>query len=153
MTVTASIDAWAVQQFGPIAGIEHDMQGSFVRWLLYFSPYLRWGEFMLGTLMAHLYINAQSCAVSSRENLIGTTVFFVAAASVMAITYLNYSPEVGENIFQKMNMNFALAPSAALLIFCGARYKSVASRTLMSRPILLLVKGKLFDLSRHTTSC
>ena len=37
-----------------------------------------------------------------------------------------------------MNMNFALAPTAALLVFCGARYKNFGSRILMSRPILLL---------------
>jgi peptidoglycan/LPS O-acetylase OafA/YrhL len=38
----------------------------------------------------------------------------------------------------KMNMNFALAPTAALLIFCGARYKNIGSRVLALRPVLLL---------------
>jgi peptidoglycan/LPS O-acetylase OafA/YrhL len=37
-----------------------------------------------------------------------------------------------------MNMNFALAPTAALLIFCGARYKNIGSRVLGLRPVLLL---------------
>ena len=134
---SALIDAWAVQHFGPIAGMQEHPQDSFVRWLLYFSPYLRCGEFMLGTLMAQLYVNLEKRPISDRENLMGTVAFFAAAASVMVITYLNYSPEVGMNIFRKMNMNFALAPTAALLIFCGARYKNAASRTLMWRPIVL----------------
>jgi peptidoglycan/LPS O-acetylase OafA/YrhL len=132
------IDAWAVQHFGPIAGMQEHLQDSFVRWLLYFSPYMRCGEFILGTFMAQLYVTLERRRVSDRENLIGAAVFFAAAASVIVITYLNYSPEVGMNLFRKMNMNFALAPTAALLIFCGARYDNAASRMLMSRPFVLL---------------
>ena len=135
---SAPIDAWAVQCFGPDAGSEEHSQESFVRWLFYFSPYVRMGEFMLGAFMAQLYINIENRPVSHRENLIGTVVFFAAAVSVIIITYLNYSPDVGTNIFRKMNMNFALAPTAALLVFCGARYKNAGSRVLISRPILLL---------------
>ena len=37
-----------------------------------------------------------------------------------------------------MSLNFALAPSAAMLIFCAARYRNVATQMLMSRPALLL---------------
>ena len=109
------------------------------------------GEFILGTLVAQLYINLEQRPVSERENLIGALVFFAAAISVIAITYLNYAataylsdgPDAGANLYCtnmvcKMNMNFALAPTAALLIFCGARYKIFGSRMLMSRPILLL---------------
>jgi peptidoglycan/LPS O-acetylase OafA/YrhL len=99
---------------------------------------MRCGEFILGTFMAQLYVTLEKRRVSDRENLIGAAVFFAAAASVIVITYLNYSPEVGMNLFRKMNMNFALAPTAALLIFCGARYDNAASRMLMSRPFVLL---------------
>jgi peptidoglycan/LPS O-acetylase OafA/YrhL len=37
-----------------------------------------------------------------------------------------------------MYMNFALAPSAALLIFCAARYRNIFSTWLTSRPALVL---------------
>ena len=108
------------------------------------------GEFILGTFVAQLYINIEQRPVSERENLIGTLVFFAAVISVIVITYLNYGvtnlndgPDAGAepycaNVVCKMNMNFALAPTGALLVFCGARYKTVGSRILMSRPILLL---------------
>ena len=112
---------------------------------------MRLGEFILGTLVAQLYINLEQRPVSERENLIGALVFFAAAISVVLITYLNYGataylndgPDAGAsmycaNVVCKMNMNFALAPTAALLVFCGARYKTFGSRILMSRPILLL---------------
>src|SRR6185312_16412762 len=106
---------------------------------------------MLGAFMAQLYINIGQRPVSDRENLAGTLAFFAAAVSVVVITYLNYStiayqtynPNAGANmsctnVICKMNMNFALAPSAALLVFCGARYKNIVSRMLALRPVLLL---------------
>ena len=148
---SSAIDTWAVRHYGPIAGAQEHFQTSFVRWLLYFSPYVRLGEFLLGTLVAQLYINLEQRSVSDRENLVGTVVFFTAVISVAAITYLNYSaiayltngPNAGANmsctnLVCKMNMNFALAPTAALLVFCGARYKNIGSRVLALRPILLL---------------
>jgi peptidoglycan/LPS O-acetylase OafA/YrhL len=145
------IDAWAVRYYGSIAGAQDHFQTSFVRWLLYFSPYVRVGEFLLGTLVAQLYINLERRPVSDRENSIGTTAFFIAVISIAVITYLNYNaiaylstdPNAGANmsctnIVCKMNMNFALAPTAAVLIFCGARYKNTGSRVLALRPVLLL---------------
>jgi len=88
--------------------------------------------------VAQLYINLERRSVSDRENLIGTVVFFTAVVSVAVITYLNYGAIACTNIICKMNMNFALAPSAALLVFCGARYKNMGSRMLALRPVLLL---------------
>src|SRR5262249_104977 len=106
---------------------------------------------MLGTFIAQIYISLEKRPVSQRENLIGALVFLAAAISVFVITYLNYGAiahsNYGQddganlycaNVFCKMNLNFALAPTAALLVFCGARYKNVGSRMLMSRPVLLL---------------
>ena len=135
---TPQIDAWAVAHFGAVAGIQEHQQDSFVRWLLYFSPYLRMGEFILGALIAQTYVQLRNVKVAAWENSIGTAIFFLAAASVIAVTFLEYSPDVGINIFRKMNMNFALAPSAALLIFCAARYRNAASWLLTSRPAVAL---------------
>jgi peptidoglycan/LPS O-acetylase OafA/YrhL len=135
---SVQIDAWAVERFGSMAGMQDHQQDSFVRWLLYFSPYLRIGEFVLGTFVAQLYVQLRGRKVTAAENIFGTAVFFAAAASVLLVTYLEYSPNVGMNIFRKMNMNFALAPSAALLVFCAARYRNVASRILNSRLAIVL---------------
>ena len=131
------IDAWAVGRFGPIAGMQNH-EDSFVRWLLYVSPYLRVGEFVLGAMTAQLYIALQRRDVTRRGNALGGAMFWAAALSVLLVTYLEYSPDVPMTIFRKMNMNFALAPSAALLVFCAARYQSAASRLLTSRPAVAL---------------
>jgi peptidoglycan/LPS O-acetylase OafA/YrhL len=131
------IDAWAVDRFGPIAGGQNQAD-SFVRWLLYVSPYLRIGEFVLGAITAQFYVALRSRNVTRRENAIGGAVFWVAALSVPLINYLAYSPDVALTIFRKMSWNFALAPSVALLVFCAARYQSAASRLLTSRPAIAL---------------
>jgi peptidoglycan/LPS O-acetylase OafA/YrhL len=65
-------------------------------------------------------------------------VFLAAAASIILIDYLEYGPDAPLTIFRKMSMNFALAPSVALLIFCTARYHNAASRLLTSRPAIAL---------------
>jgi len=134
---TPQIDAWAVGHFGPVAGMQNH-EDSFVRWLLYVSPYLRIGEFVLGAMTAQLYIALQRRDVTRRENTLGGALFWAAALSVLLVTYLEYSPDVPMTIFRKMNMNFALAPSVALLVFCAARYRSAASRLLTSRPAIAL---------------
>lgn len=139
----ASINDWAVAHFGPIAEMREPQdnfaaQDSFVRWLLYFSPYLRMGEFVLGSLVAQLYVQCRSRKVSDNENLLGTAALLLGAASMVLITYLEYSPRMGANIFRAMYMNFALAPSAALVIFSAARYRNPISRWLNRRAAIIL---------------
>jgi peptidoglycan/LPS O-acetylase OafA/YrhL len=135
---TDQINAWAVAHFGPLADVDERPQDSFVRWLLYFSPYLRLGEFVLGALVAQLYVKLRRVRVGTLENSVGAVGFIAAAASAVAVTYVEYSPKVGMTVLREMNMNFALAPSAALLIFCSARYRGVIFRPLTCRPVMVL---------------
>jgi peptidoglycan/LPS O-acetylase OafA/YrhL len=137
------INAWAVARYGPIAEMVEPQdvfaaQDSYVRWLLYFSPYLRMGEFVLGSLIAQLYVQLRSATPGRAENAMGAVAFLGATASMVVITYLEYSRDVGPNFFRNMYMNFALAPSAALLIFSAARYRHVFSQALSSRSALIL---------------
>jgi peptidoglycan/LPS O-acetylase OafA/YrhL len=139
----SDINAWAVAHYGPVAEMRepHDdfaAQDSYVRWLLYFSPYLRMGEFVLGSLIAQLYVQLRGFKPGGLANALGTVGFLAAAASMVVISYYAYSPDVGPNFLRKMYMNFALAPSAALLIFCAARYRNVFATWLTSRPMLVL---------------
>lgn len=132
------INAWAVAQFGPVADAGERPQDSVVRWLFYFSPYLRLGEFVLGSLVAQLYAQLRTVRVSALENAAGAAGFVAAAASAVAVTYVEYSPNVGMTILREMNTNFALAPSAAVLIFCAARYRGAMFGLLTCRPVMVL---------------
>ena len=139
----SSINAWAVARYGPIAEMTEPqdafaVRDSYVRWLLYFSPYLRMGEFVLGSLIGQLYIQLRGQRPGDRENTLGTVGLLAAAASMVVITYYCYSPDVGPNFFRTMYMNFALGPSTALMIFCAARHRNVISEALTSRLALLL---------------
>jgi peptidoglycan/LPS O-acetylase OafA/YrhL len=124
------LDAWAIAHFGPVAGAQEHPLDCFVRWLLYFSPYLRIGEFILGALVAQFYVQLQARKATAVENTLGNAIFIAAVGSVFVISYFAYGPGIAMNVFEKMDMNFALAPSAALLIFCAARYRSAVSRLL-----------------------
>ena len=131
------LNAWAVAHFGPVASAQNE-QDSFVHWLLYLSPYLRIGEFVLGVITAQLYVALRNRDATRLENVVANTVFVATAASVPVILYLANEPDVAVTIFRKMAMNFALAPSVALIVFFAARYQSAASRLLTSRPAIAL---------------
>ena len=131
------ITAWAVNVFGPIAGYGLGFGDSFIRWLLYFSPFMRLGEFILGCLVAQIYTQRSGAIPSKVENAIGATVLIIAILSVIAITFLMYYPDAGASFLRTLNFNFGLAPSAAVIIFCVARYRSIVSRFLSSRSIVM----------------
>ena len=64
------------------------------------------------------------------------------------VTYVEYSPNVGTTVLRETNMNFALAPSAALLIFCAARYRGAMFRLLTMPAGAGARRGELLDISR-----
>src|SRR5580704_6701009 len=131
------INAWAVGHFGPIADMAN-LDDSFVRWLLYLSPYLRIGEFVLGVIAAQLYVALQSQPVRRMEKLLGNLILLLAVVGILVIDYLAYGQNMPMTIFRKMSWNFAMALPVALLVFCAARYRGPASRLLTSRPAIAL---------------
>jgi peptidoglycan/LPS O-acetylase OafA/YrhL len=132
------INEWAVNRFGRLADMSSDPRNSYVRWLLYFSPYVRIGEFVLGCLVGELYLQLRGRAIAGREALVGQTGLVLAFFSVLFVTYVTYGPVVGHDFFQKLNWNFALAPSAAIMVFCFVRYAGPVARLLTIRPVLAL---------------
>lgn len=132
-----ALDAWAVGHFGASAGLQHGNQDSFVRWLLYFSPYLRLGEFLLGCLAAQLYLVTCEREVTKTEASLGRAALVLGLFSVGIVTFLMYA-ENGWTFVRKLNTNFGLAPSAAVIVFCLARYRSWFAWLMSTRPLLAL---------------
>ncbi len=133
-----AIDRWGVGHFGQLAGLAAGTQDSFFRWLLYFSPYLRIGEFILGCLVAQLYLMLRPQKVSEGERTVGWFLSIVGAASVPLALFLTYSSDHGWAFLGRLSLNFALAPSVALIIFCAARYENSISRILGDRRLVAL---------------
>jgi peptidoglycan/LPS O-acetylase OafA/YrhL len=132
------LDSWAIEKFGTIAGIKNSAQDSFVRWAIYFNPYTRIGEFMLGCLTAQAYLLLRDRPVSGTEARWGRISTSLMPFVILAAVILSRHPEIPGNIFHKMSNNFGFAPAIAALIFLCARHSSALASFLGSRPLIAL---------------
>ena len=130
------INAWAVARYGSLAAA--GTQDSFFLWLMYFSPYLRIGEFALGCVIAQLYVQLQAKIPSELEYLLGRLLLTAGVLSVPLMTFLLFNPGGQGSFFSKLHYNFGYAPSVAVILFCSARYDTLFSRILNSRPFVAL---------------
>ena len=125
----SDINDMAISHFGDPADVINHPFDSFLFWLLYFSPYLRLPEFLLGIVTAAIFLNVKDRAVSQREHAFGIAAAWIAIAALGAIFWSLYPHDSliveGEPSFLSvLKMNFGFAPAIALLIFCIARYRS-----------------------------
>ena len=98
------VDSWAVSQYGSLAGFKQGPQDSFFRWILYFSPYSRIGEFGLGCMVAHIYLLRNESRVSDSEAKFAHFVTVAAVISIPLILYLTYSKDKLE-MFERLQFN------------------------------------------------
>jgi peptidoglycan/LPS O-acetylase OafA/YrhL len=126
----SSIDRFGEGYFGPSAGLAHGLQDSFFRWLVYFAPYTRFPEFLLGCLTAALYrANIPSVA----ERRIGAFLPFLALALVAGADLFMASPSRPFPFLTFLSMNFGFALPIAVLLFGLARYETALGRGLSRR--------------------
>lgn len=139
------INGYAVERFGDVADMESHWQDSFFRWLVYFSPYSRLFEFLLGCLCASIYMKRQNQAVTRHEERWGMVVLLIALVVTVTLHVFWFAPSLlhmPEKVsailspLRWLNMAFGLAPSMAVIIFCCARYKSTLTRWLSAKPII-----------------
>lgn len=140
------INSFAVEYFGPVADVRSHWQDSFLRWLLYFSPYSRVFEFLLGCLAAAIYMDWADRVPTPTEERWGLCI--LAGAIVMAgfLQVFFFVPSIlpAQGIVQVvsthlhwLNLSFGFAPPIATIIFCCARYKSALARLLSEKRIVL----------------
>jgi peptidoglycan/LPS O-acetylase OafA/YrhL len=125
-----AIDRFGESHFGPVAGIAHGEQDSFFRWLLYFSPYSRVPEFLIGCLMAALYRTLQENPPSPREARAGRTLPYIALASAVGLNIIMFLPSHPFPYISFLQRNFGFAIPVALLLFGLARYETRLGRAL-----------------------
>ena len=123
------IDAWALSSYGPVAGMAQG-RNSFGVWLTYFSPYSRIGEFILGAIVAQLYLQLQDRPVTERETRVGNALL---AISVISLCGLIYERNFSSFLAAYFVPDFGPAPFIALIMFCVARYGGWVTRLLSSR--------------------
>jgi peptidoglycan/LPS O-acetylase OafA/YrhL len=142
-----AINEWAVIHYGDTAGFLNGnpatLQDSFVRWLIYFSPYFRIGEFLTGGLLCQVYVLSRTKPVSASEHMVGNVALWAGIATVPVVTYVFYQPRdpgaswLGD-VLSVLSNNYGFALVAALLIFCAARYDGVVTRALSGRAMVQL---------------
>jgi peptidoglycan/LPS O-acetylase OafA/YrhL len=134
-----SLNTYAVDHFGPVADMNTHWQDSFIRWLLYFSPYSRVFEFIIGCLCASIYMAWSSAPMTRTEQWTGVGALWAAIAVTAGLHVLYFFPTSSIHIarLQWLSMSFGFAPTIAVIIFCCARYKTLLSRQLSSKRILL----------------
>lgn len=139
-----TISKFATGAFGEIAGgsAAGRSQDSFFRWLLYFAPYTRIFEFMMGCIFAQLYLLRAERASEENSSIVGPWLTMLAilliAATHVVIFMPDYLPFRVRREFYFFHMNFGFAPACGLLIYCLAAYRTQIARFVSSRPIVLL---------------
>jgi len=124
------IDTWATTRFGAVASMTSNWQDSFARWLLYLSPYVRIGEFILGCLIAQLYLVSRERAIGPVERLFGIAFLYAAIVSIPLLTYVMSTSVAPTNALQSLGLNFGLAASAATIVYATVRYESAVASML-----------------------
>lgn len=104
------------------------------RWLLYCSPYMRIGEFWIGCLTGRLFLANSDKPVGLTESRLARAAMW-ACLPVMGWFVLQV-PKNG--ICQRLHLNVGLAPLCVMLIYALSRYRSVLSRLLGCRLLVLL---------------
>src|SRR5262249_1591719 len=145
--MAADINSAAREYFGPIA-VEN--LGFFV-WLMYFSPYLRIFEFLLGCLCAALYMRVAGKPVRAAHQRLASFAMITATILALLLVWFFYVPPqnlVGVRIdpdslpaLARVVMAFAscfgFAPLIGIVIFCASRYRNPIVAALSS-PLLVL---------------
>jgi peptidoglycan/LPS O-acetylase OafA/YrhL len=128
---------WASRAYGPIAATTDGNNHSFARWALYFSPYARIGEFIVGMILAQFLTMLSARPLASFERRFGVVFALLSVLILISLMYLMYD-EGGTSWMRQLNNNFGLAVPVALLIFCAVRYDTFLSRICSQKWILFL---------------
>ena len=115
------IDAWAVDRYE----LNRRASGWSPRFVFpvddVFFTYLRICEFILGCIVAQLYVQLQDKSPSDRECFVARILLVIGVITVPILTFLMYSPNGHLEFVRKLNYNFGLAPSVALILFWPRR--------------------------------
>lgn len=106
-------------------------------WLLYISPYTRYGEFLIGCLAGGLFARLSKTAPSPSETLVGHLVLLGSLAVLSGISFVPADLHDRWALYC-LRQNILNAPLCAALILCLARYRSLLG-ALLQRPLFVLL--------------
>lgn len=129
------IDRAGLALFGPVATVDAGYQDSLLRWLFYFNPVARLGEFFLGMAAAHLFLERKSSLVSLRS-VQTSALAFASVVGALAIHFFLYDVVASYSVTIGRIASPLYAPALAVVMYLVARYDTFSSR-FFSSPILM----------------
>jgi len=130
------IEAYALRYHGPAAVTTPQSQASLYQWILYYSPYSRITEFILGVLTCGVFLDLRSKPVGRREQLLGLIGMLLAITSIAVIHLMMFDPHSSFPRLAQFRLCFGYALPVALFILCAARYRNAITRALEWPPIV-----------------
>lgn len=137
------INQFAISTFGQLADVNTHMQDSFYRWLIYFSPYSRISEFMIGCITAAIYLQYIHHIPTPKEEYYGLVTLIGALTGLIILHYFIFNaPKIADiSWIIYLHMCFGFALPIAVIIFCCARYNNKISRFVSNR--LFIIGGNI----------
>ena len=129
------LNAFGVRVFGSVGEPAAQLQYTFFRWLIYFSPYSRVFEFTMGCICASVYMSLRDKKVSAQEQTIGLVVLVASIAGAALLHWWIFSPGT-HYVIVAFHMSFGFAPFVTIIVFCCARYQNTITRALSSWPMV-----------------
>ena len=118
------INRLGVAIFGPAASTDNGYEDSLMRWLLYFNPAARLGEFLAGLAAAHLYLAQRPTLSTPRASAVTLT----AILAVVMIHLWLYGVVAYHSSFIGRTASPLYGPLVAMTIYLVARYDTPCSR-------------------------
>jgi peptidoglycan/LPS O-acetylase OafA/YrhL len=131
------INAFADSVWGWAAVPGNHHNDPFFSWLLSYSPVARIHEFLLGVATAHIFISMHGRPVSQRERRIGGAVLAMAFAGVIVMASCQSNAAGPLSRYLNSVGIFVYPLSTAAILFCCARYRSLASRGLSANWLVI----------------
>jgi peptidoglycan/LPS O-acetylase OafA/YrhL len=134
-----ALNEFGARTFGVVGEASTEAQYSFYRWLVYFSPYSRIFEFMLGCICSSIYMGMRTKKASEGEQRIGLAVLVATIIATALLHWVMFGPANGTtrwSIITQFHMAYGFAPFMAIIIFCCARYQNAITRALSSWPMV-----------------
>jgi peptidoglycan/LPS O-acetylase OafA/YrhL len=122
----SEIDSVGLAAFGPVSTIEAGYRDSLLRWLLYFNPVCRLGEFFVGMAAAHIFLMQRS----DPQRLSPTQAFLVTLAAVVAVVAIHlwlYEVIAAGSTFIGRIASPLYGPLIAVMLYLVARYDTMCS--------------------------
>jgi peptidoglycan/LPS O-acetylase OafA/YrhL len=111
--------------FGPAASTDNGYENSLMRWLLYFNPAARLGEFLAGLAAAQLYLAQRPATLSAPR---ASAVTLTAILAVVMIHLWLYGIVAYHSSFIGRTASPLYGPLVAVTIYLVARYDTPWSR-------------------------